>query len=79
MVVPQLAPHTIDRGDSIMKPPTIVETYYIGNSTVCIASDCILTDPEEIEKQKKKFFATAWMIVYKAATREQMEKGREKV
>lgn len=69
MVVPQAAPHTIDRGDSFMKPPTIVETYYIGNSTVRIASDCILTDPEEIEKALNKFFATAWMIVYKAAAR----------
>lgn len=73
MVVPQASSHTLERGDSVMKPPTIVETYYIGNSTVQIASDCILTDPVEIEKAKKKFFATAWMILNAAAAREKEE------
>lgn len=80
MAVPVELPHSIiPRGNAavkkaktVIKNPTIVETYNFGGTTVRIASDCIAQTQEEIDKIVANYYAAAWTIVEAAAAKEQV-------
>jgi hypothetical protein len=49
------------------KKPNIVHTCVIGRSRIHIASDCLKTTPEQIEKVLDEFHAAGWRIAEKLA------------
>jgi len=77
MPVPQQLPHMIPvRGEMAMKSKlhlhagNIVETMFIGNTTVQIADDFCAKTPEEIELVLEQFHAAGWAILETLAAKE---------